>query len=1313
VLVDLSYRSQVNEAVQSDNGIFFVRDDARYGTELWATNAVGTSPQLVADLTPGEQGSRLESLTSVGDGVYFVNVTSENRRQLWWSDGAASDTRMVAENIVAIQRDYTEDGVITQLANNGSQVFFLDLGGPSFYSGLWAASNRGTVLENLTTKDSFIEAVSGDWEPRKIESFQETKSQPSVFILNASARSGDQRGVDRRFLGITDGTPEGTRISDFAVRSSSYLTEAVALSNVKVMFVERSNEGSRVLTIDDQGSVELLTESNVSPAIEFVQSGSAWFFSTNNINEPSLLRTDGTVEGTQFVPSAGSIHSTPVALGNGSVLTLYGEDFFVRNFQVTNPETLETTKLDFILPNGSGLTRELYGSIVVGVDAFFYVEGTGSNARRLMMADTRARTVLTVFEGRPNEAIGAPVLRGENMFFTHVTPTRSDLIQFNIVGKTSVILASVATDGWQGLTIDKVDEDSLIGFMQTADNASIFKLHFADSKLDTVSLVDDAISISDLYSKVISDQQFGPFWKLDAKTIAFSTKLEINSQAALVQEFAYDTSVSGLTKLISPSLPQPSRLRSGAIYVYEEQPVFRAGGKIVYHSGYESRRSDGTVWHEIWSTGDGQSAQKMFEVKDTFVNGNGTLIPLGVVEDRFYFLATGPTTTLYRTNEDATAVEVVTDTQWGGQMFFFNNFELMYRPSLQDDPQRILFRRMGEARDPGIWEIAGTPPVLRKIIEPPAYGTCVAFNSSTCSVLLSAGALTFGATESRGPLVEVAPNEGASDRIISFFGEDSSLALAEQKKVTLYRLEGAWVGVVPGQGKNYSFWSRPDDSSNATQVSNIDLSQFEVNSLSVGLLEFAVTTKAVVFVAHTKMIRLDRDGTNSVIDLPPLQNSLEFYSAVSLLGTQLNRVDTGLSGLAFLRAGGSTYTSHIYALNADTRSLREVNIAGDKHGIVLEEIEANGRQYVLTDRWPNLTPTKITRELQNVEPIELAINQTEATLSLAVNRVIVQSTSGTLYNSAAQALSSLSLRSVQPDAIITVDVGSLTTSSRFPPGGVLLSLAQRSTVRLVGTAQSPVTYELDDDVLTISTGGLAIRLINPRDVTIEDQIVALDRNWNFSTGNDDIKIAPTDTGGTEFVERVRKVAIRVLSPAVAEGESPNATVSHWRINTKTGDDNIAIDPNVAAIAILSIVSDLDKNSLLKLNLPAVSGPLNVTHQNGRTFANVSVAGLQVQLDNTRRPKHNFARPNDADNSGSVTALDALRIINAIARQRRGGQSNAGVAFGDTNGDGRVSSLDALYVINYIARQIRNGQSFAEGEETRKRMSKVSEVLDAM
>ena len=112
-----------------------------------------------------------------------------------------------------------------------------------------------------------------------------------------------------------------------------------------------------------------------------------------------------------------------------------------------------------------------------------------------------------------------------------------------------------------------------------------------------------------------------------------------------------------------------------------------------------------------------------------------------------------------------------------------------------------------------------------------------------------------------------------------------------------------------------------------------------------------------------------------------------------------------------------------------------------------------------------------------------------------------------------------------------------------------------------------------------------------------------------------------------------------------------------------------------------------------------TGPKNARLTFDVLDADLPDAHLDLIVEDDERPWHNAQNPLDVNNSGTVTALDALLIINAL--NRYGGRPIAEVPpeddgqpwYIDTNDDQYLSALDALLVINYL-----NSQPAGEGEQ---------------
>ncbi len=113
----------------------------------------------------------------------------------------------------------------------------------------------------------------------------------------------------------------------------------------------------------------------------------------------------------------------------------------------------------------------------------------------------------------------------------------------------------------------------------------------------------------------------------------------------------------------------------------------------------------------------------------------------------------------------------------------------------------------------------------------------------------------------------------------------------------------------------------------------------------------------------------------------------------------------------------------------------------------------------------------------------------------------------------------------------------------------------------------------------------------------------------------------------------------------------------------------------------------------------MTDPLIVDGRFIRTVTNL-VGGQIVRVD-LPNPWQNPINPSDIGNDGSVTAGDALRVINELGRRAFSDASTQylddaftttpwpGVYY-DQNGDGRATALDALRVINQLARNSVGG-----------------------
>ena len=89
--------------------------------------------------------------------------------------------------------------------------------------------------------------------------------------------------------------------------------------------------------------------------------------------------------------------------------------------------------------------------------------------------------------------------------------------------------------------------------------------------------------------------------------------------------------------------------------------------------------------------------------------------------------------------------------------------------------------------------------------------------------------------------------------------------------------------------------------------------------------------------------------------------------------------------------------------------------------------------------------------------------------------------------------------------------------------------------------------------------------------------------------------------------------------------------------------------------------------------------------------------------------HNFAMPEDCNDSGTVSPLDALIVINELNRPEAGSAIDSAKML-DVNADGHLSPLDALVVINYLNRQPSNGNSIPSHVPIETRIARLESAI---
>ena len=128
----------------------------------------------------------------------------------------------------------------------------------------------------------------------------------------------------------------------------------------------------------------------------------------------------------------------------------------------------------------------------------------------------------------------------------------------------------------------------------------------------------------------------------------------------------------------------------------------------------------------------------------------------------------------------------------------------------------------------------------------------------------------------------------------------------------------------------------------------------------------------------------------------------------------------------------------------------------------------------------------------------------------------------------------------------------------------------------------------------------------------------------------------------------RAVRIRLQGPITIDDQ---LATSERKISGSYGNDTLRLQNDFHGIGLVDVVSELDANSKLSFVSKQVSAPVMTQRVNGRTVATSQVDGVTFQIDLTNR----------VSGDSRITPLDALQIINFIARSRRPGFGESATA----------------------------------------------------
>ncbi|HYI12049.1 MAG TPA: ELWxxDGT repeat protein [Thermoanaerobaculia bacterium] len=251
---------------------FFVANDGIHGREVWRTDGTAGGTTMVADLTPGAEGSEVVSM-EILDGQLLV-MTNRDRGQLWISAGTAAGTRLVAEKPRAAAGFVFGD----------TYYFAWDDGTHGFEPWKSDGTPEGTTLvaDVMPGREGSMEFA---WFIERPDGF---------FFVASDGAAGLEPWV-------SDGTAAGTRMAKNVARDVAVGSAPAALARAGETLFFSADDGtsSALWTANAAGASRLeVPEEMPGPADIGIASGGLYYFAVGGHSSPELWRTDGTVEGT-------------------------------------------------------------------------------------------------------------------------------------------------------------------------------------------------------------------------------------------------------------------------------------------------------------------------------------------------------------------------------------------------------------------------------------------------------------------------------------------------------------------------------------------------------------------------------------------------------------------------------------------------------------------------------------------------------------------------------------------------------------------------------------------------------------------------------------------------------------------------------------------------------------------------------------------------------------------------------------------------------------------------------------------------------
>jgi ELWxxDGT repeat protein len=385
-----TYLERLGGLTPAADRLFFLASEAATGNELWVSDGTPGDTRLVADLTPGPEGSWLSHLAALGHTLVFFrevpeSPTTPGHTELWRSDGSAAGTQRLL--------DFGPSATVSWQDLRLGQAFLFFVSGPGRGTELWKTD--GTV--------------AGTSRLRRVDA-----GQVSVFDVRTVGNTGFFTLIDEDSsteVWRTDGTPGGTlRMHTFGPRPffARLLGPQGAFLYLTLVDPETQRLNLYRLPLDDSGGRQYVVslpnpyadEPDAIPSPNDVSITGGRIFFTLSISSPGpaprdtqLWVTDGTRAGTRLLRRPLSLsdeYSSPLHAVSERLVFFSADEPMTAGIEpwVTNGTTEGTRRLRDIAP---GLVNSYPRSFTRVGDRVFFSAYDETRAGQLWMVPlTRA-----------------------------------------------------------------------------------------------------------------------------------------------------------------------------------------------------------------------------------------------------------------------------------------------------------------------------------------------------------------------------------------------------------------------------------------------------------------------------------------------------------------------------------------------------------------------------------------------------------------------------------------------------------------------------------------------------------------------------------------------------------------------------------------------------------------------------------------------------------------------------------------------------------------------------------------------------------